>query len=118
MSIIDFRDARPIYEQIASYYESLILKGILQEDEQMPSVRSLSMELSTNPNTVQKAYSQMEADGYVYSVKGRGSFVKGADDLRDNKLKEIKKEILTLLKEAAELGIDTKKLSEDIKTAL
>ena len=53
MNFIDYQDSRPIYEQIADRYKLLILKGVLAPDEQMPSVRKLAMELSTNPNTVQ-----------------------------------------------------------------
>ena len=80
--LINYQDSRPIYEQIVDRYRHLILMGALAPDEQMPSVRSLAMELSTNPNTVQKAYAELERQGYLYSVKGRGSFVCHADDLR------------------------------------
>ena len=69
MKIIDYQDSRPIYEQIAESFKMQILKGILQADDQMPSVRSLAMELSTNPNTVQKAYTELEREGFIYTVK-------------------------------------------------
>ena len=106
MTIIDYRDARPIYEQISSYYKGLILRGILEEDEQMPSVRSLAMELSTNPNTVQKAYTELEREGYLYSVKGRGNFVKNNDTLRERQKEAIKKRMRTIRKEAADMSLD------------
>ena len=76
MQIINFQDSRPIYEQIVEYYKHLILIGAMESDEQMPSVRTLAMDLATNPNTVQKAYAQLEREGFIYTVKGRGNFVK------------------------------------------
>ena len=75
MTWINYQDSRPIYEQIADQYKVLILKGVLPPDEQMPSVRKLAMELSTNPNTVQRAYMELERQGFLYSVRGRGSVV-------------------------------------------
>ena len=66
---------QPIYEQIVEKFKLLILKGALTQDEKMPSVRNLAMELSINPNTIQRAYAELEAEGYTYSVPGKGSFV-------------------------------------------
>ena len=74
MIVIDYKDTRPIYEQIVERFKTLILKGAMQSDEQMPSVRNLAMELSINPNTIQKAYAELERQGFIYTVKGRGSF--------------------------------------------
>ena len=70
MIIIDYKDTRPIYEQIVDKFKTLILHGVLQADEQMPSVRSLAMELSINPNTIQKAYAELERQGYIYQGQG------------------------------------------------
>ncbi len=113
MAIIDYRDARPIYEQIASYYKGLILRGILEEDEQMPSVRNLSMELSTNPNTVQKAYTELERAGYLYAVKGRGNFVKNNGKLIEQRRKELLSRMKALRREAEELSLDADQLWRD-----
>ena len=60
MIVIDYKDTRPIYEQVVERFKTLILKGAMQSDEQMPSVRNLAMELSINPNTIQKAYAELE----------------------------------------------------------
>ena len=79
---LDYRDSRSIHQQIADGFRELIVKEILKPDEQMPSVRELSVSLTVNPNTVQKAYKQMELDGYIYSVKGKGSFVSSAKEVR------------------------------------
>lgn len=107
---IDYRDSRPIYEQIVDYFRKLIFKGILAPEEQLPSVRSLAMELSTNPNTVQKAYQELERQGYTFSVKGRGSFVLFDERMRQNRIEELKKEIDAVRQEAADLGITMEEL--------
>ena len=105
MIIIDYKDTRPIYEQVAEKFKVLILKGAMQADEQMPSVRSLEMELSINPNTIQKAYAQLERDGFIYTVKGRGNFIAGTEKLLEEKRKSCLDEILKLVKEALEYGV-------------
>ncbi|RKM62714.1 MULTISPECIES: GntR family transcriptional regulator [unclassified Butyrivibrio] len=118
MKIIDYQDSRPIYEQIAESFKMQILKGILQADDQMPSVRSLAMELSTNPNTVQKAYTELEREGFIYTVKGRGNFVKGDALLKDNKKVELIEEIAGLFKEAEEIGITFDEIINEVKMYL
>ncbi|SKB58941.1 GntR family transcriptional regulator [Lachnospiraceae bacterium] len=110
MTPIDFQNPRPIYEQICEYYKSMILRGILQPDEQMPSVRSLAVELGTNPNTIQKAYAELERQGFLYAVKGRGNFVRGNTDLMENKKEELIGRMCAILKEGREIGIEEKEL--------
>ena len=74
MIVLDYQDRRPLYEQVSQKLRQMIEKGILARDQQLPSVRSLAMELSINPNTIQRAYESLEAEGYLYSVPGKGSF--------------------------------------------
>ena len=80
MIVLDYRDSRPLYEQVAERLRELMFKGALPQDAQLPSVRSLATELSINPNTIQRAYTELERQGYIYSIKGKGSFV--ADNSR------------------------------------
>ena len=115
MNFIDYQDSRPIYEQIADRYKLLILKGVLAPDEQMPSVRKLAMELSTNPNTVQKAYMELERTGYIYTVKGRGNFVRADEGLLLMKKKELAQELRGIFRKAREIGIDIDELIEEAK---
>lgn len=115
MKLIDYQDSRPIYEQIVENFKFQIYKGILQADDQMPSVRSLAIELSTNPNTVQKAYAELERQGFIYTVKGRGNFVKGNDTLKDSKKEELIISVIELLKEADDIGIPMDELMSEIK---
>ena len=77
MFSIDYRSRTPIYRQIIDNVENLAARGVLQPDGQLPSVRSLAVELSINPNTIAKAYSELEAKGIIYSLPGRGSFLCG-----------------------------------------
>ena len=72
---VDTRDRKPIYEQLTDNIKQLVLRGILKPDEQLPSVRALAIELAINPNTIQKAYAELERLGISYSIPGRGSFV-------------------------------------------
>lgn len=113
MNWINYQDSRPIYEQITERYKVLILKGILAPDEQMPSVRKLAMELSTNPNTVQRAYMELERQGFLYSVRGRGSFVRGGSDLHAQKRAELAGRLAAIFKEAEDLGIDPAQLLKE-----
>ena len=71
---LDYRDARPIYEQVRDNLRRLMVSGAIQEGEKLPSVRSLASNLAINPNTIQRAYESLEAEGYVYSIPGKGSF--------------------------------------------
>jgi GntR family transcriptional regulator len=111
---IDYQDSRPIYEQIAEKYKTLILKGALLPDEKMPSVRQLSMQLSANPNTVQRAYSELERQGFIYTVKGKGNFVRGDSFLREERLRELRQALLDLIAEAGEVGISPEELFRGI----
>ena len=115
MNLIDYQDSRPIYEQIVENFKMQMYKGILQEGDQMPSVRSLAVELSTNPNTVQKAYAELERQGFIYTVKGRGNFVKGNELLVEDKKKELIDKIVELFNEANEIGLSIDELVEEIK---
>ena len=97
MIVIDSRDKRAIYEQVMDRLSDLMLIGALEPGDKLPSVRSLAVELSINPNTIQKAYIELERQGYVYSVKGVGSFVADMDVIKENKKSIIYKELEELV---------------------
>lgn len=75
MVYLNYRDTRPIYTQIADNFRSQIRAGVLAPGDKLPSVRELASELAINPNTIQRAYRELEADGWIASVSGKGSFV-------------------------------------------
>ena len=89
MIILDYNDKRPIYEQIVDKMQRLIVGGALEPDEKLPSVRSLAVELSINPNTIQRAYSELERSGFIYSVKGRGNFVRADEHLKEKQQRKL-----------------------------
>lgn len=115
MIIIDYRDHRPIYEQIVERFKELILKGVLEPDSQLPSVRNLAMDLSINPNTIQRAYAELERQGYIYSVKGKGNFIAENGRLLQEKCNEILHDIDILVKEAKNMGITQEKIISRVK---
>lgn len=105
MISIDYQSKLPLYEQIAQRFQTLILKGVLPPDAQMPSVRTLAVELSINPNTIQKAYSLLEQQGYIYPVKGRGNFVSDSSSLIQQEKESLLEDIRQLIEEGKELGV-------------
>ena len=113
---LDMRSRKPIYEQLVDKLKELIINDILKTDEQLPSVRTLAQELTINPNTIQKAYRELEVQGFIYSVKGKGSFVNPIDIKKDTeKMKSVKKELGKLILEALYLGIPAGDLIKLIK---
>jgi len=102
---LDVRSRKPIYEQLMDKIKEMILYGILKPDEQLPSVRTLSAQLTVNPNTIQKAYRELEREGYIYSQAGKGSFVSPTRQQPNNEqLAEMKERLLKLFAEAIYLG--------------
>lgn len=118
MIVIDYKDTRPIYEQIVERFRMLILKGVMREGEQMPSVRSLAMELSINPNTIQKAYAELERQGFIYTVKGRGNFVAADGNLMEERRQEYLQQIIALARELLEIGMTKEELLQGIASGL
>ena len=72
---LDYKLDKPLHEQIFQGIKDLIICGVMEKDEQLPSVRDLSVSLTVNPNTVQHAYKTLESEGFIYSIRGRGNYV-------------------------------------------
>ncbi|AGL03290.1 GntR family transcriptional regulator [Desulfoscipio gibsoniae] len=103
---LDLRSRHPIYEQLVERFKELIISEVLKTDEQLPSVRVLASQLTINPNTIQKAYREMERQGYIYSIPGKGNFV--ARVMREGnaeKLARLREELVKILSEAIYLGM-------------
>ena len=118
MISLDLKDKRPIYEQVMNKFKELMAMGILPENSQLPSVRTLACELSINPNTIQRAYAELERQGYIYSVKGRGSFVTECERLRDLRIDEVKEELINIVEEACSLGVNDEEIIKVVKRAI
>ncbi len=107
---LNYRDARPIYEQIKDGLRKLVLSDVIRQDEKLPSVRDLASQLAINPNTIQKAYRELEQEGFIYTVSGRGSFAAPLSGVRSKRQDELFKqfdqivtELFYLKKEPQEL---------------
>ena len=101
---INYQDKRPIYEQIVERFRQLIVKDILAPDEKIPSVRNLAIDLSINPNTIQKAYQELERQGFIYTVKGRGNFVCAKDRWMAEESGEMMQRFRHCVRELSALG--------------
>lgn len=109
---VDLKSRTPIYEQLVENISRMVLFGVLSPNESMPSVRQLASELGINPNTIQKAYAELERRGIIYSSPGRGSFV--SDDvsaLTEKRSLELKESLRSILSEAKNLGIKREDVS-------
>ena len=108
---LDYKDSRSLHVQIQEGIKTLIVNKVLGAHEQLPSVRELSVELTVNPNTVQKAYKELEGEGYVYSVKGKGNFVAPVSFAKDDeKIDKLYEEMETIVKSLMYLGERSEKI--------
>ncbi len=101
---LDYKNDRPLHEQISNGLKELIVSGILKCDEQLPSVRELSLELTVNPNTVQRAYKSLESEGIVYSVRGKGNFVAEAKSVNKSVINSLYDTLMCTVRELSYLG--------------
>ena len=105
MLTLNYRDSRPIYQQIKDGLRKLILTGAIGGDEKLPSVRSLAMELAINPNTIQRAYAELENEGVIYSVAGKGSFAAPRHEAATARKEELFGQLSAIVSELRELGV-------------
>lgn len=115
---IDNNSSRAIYEQIYDEMARLILSKALKPDEQLPSVRELAALLKINPNTIQKSYKYLELDNYIYTVKGKGNFVKDANELRSIHTKNMEGQLENAIKSLKEFGLKDDNVIELVKKIL
>jgi GntR family transcriptional regulator len=102
---INYRDSRPIYEQIKDGLKTLMLAGAIAKDEKLPSVRDMAVKMSINPNTIQRAYRELEAEGFIYSVSGKGSFASGRSDLDEKKRAELDGKLKEVIERLLQMGV-------------
>lgn len=104
---LDLKSRKTIYEQVVDNLKELMIAGVLKPEEKLPSVRELSKVLTVNPNTIQKAYRELESQGYIYTVTGLGTFVAATKEnsINPDLLKEIKERIRNDIRELFFLGL-------------
>ena len=103
---INYRDRRPIFEQVKDGFRNLIISGVLKEGERMPSVRDLASSLAINPNTIQRAYRELESEGYICSVPGKGSFVSQRDEAAKRRRAELLSKMAETVRELRHTGLN------------
>ena len=112
---LNYRDARPIYEQVKDGLRHLVVTGALQAGDKLPSVRALASSLAINPNTIQRAYEALEAEGYVSSVPGKGSFAAPHTGVDRGRREELLAVFDQTAAELLFLGVDGRVLWERIR---
>ena len=115
MMHLNYRDARPIYTQIVDNFRNQVLTGILQKGDRLPSVRELASQLAINPNTIQRAYRELEMDGWIATVPGKGCFVCGQPEESQQEQKEMLKTFDQLVVTLKKQGIGTEELIRRIQ---
>jgi GntR family transcriptional regulator len=113
---LDFKDRRPIYEQIKEKLKFLIIGGAMKEGEKIPSVRELAVSMAINPNTIQKAYKELESEGYIYSVTAKGYFVTPRESTDVGKNSELLAKFSDTVRELMYLGKTKNELSDIINS--
>ena len=111
---LNYRDTRPIYEQIKDGLRKLVVSGVIRQDEKLPSVRELASQLAINPNTIQKAYRELEQEGCIYTVAGKGSFAAPLSDISSSRQTALFKQFDGAVTELVYLGRKPDELKERI----
>lgn len=115
---IDLRSPKPIYEQIRDNIKHLIITGALKQDEKLPSIRELAQSTSINPNTIQKAMRELETEGFIYTVPGRGSFVSPRpENINTERIGELYRLLKDIITELIFLGAKESEIIEYIRSA-
>ena len=112
---LNYRDSKPIYEQIREGLRRLVITGVIAKDEKLPSVRELASELAINPNTIQRAYRELESEGYIYTVPGKGSFAAEQSDVRGRRNEELLQKFDEIVRELLYLSEDKEVLKKRIE---
>lgn len=111
---LDHRDARPIYEQVRDGLRDLIVAGAIEPGEKLPSVRALAGELAINPNTIQRAYTALEDEGYLITERGRGVFAADGGGGEERK-RELLEKLDALIGELLFLGVSVRELVQRVE---
>lgn len=115
---LDMQNRKPIYEQLKEQILRLTMLGILSADEKLPSVRSLARDVGINPNTVQKAYQELERDGIIYTVGGKGSFVAGDDESVHHRREKALDAVSASVKQACNSGCSEEEIIERVRESI
>lgn len=112
---LNYRDARPIYEQVKDGFRRLLLSGAIREGDRLPSVRELSAQLAVNPNTIQRAYREMEAEGIVYTAQARGTFAASPEALRREQVNALMASLRETAAQLAAMGVSREEIIHELE---
>ena len=112
---LNYRDPRPIYEQVKDGIRKLAYSGVLGPDEKLPSVRELAMKLAINPNTISRAYKELEQEGFLYTVTGKGTFINQEYDLNDSRKEELWQQFEKAAKGLLELSVSADEMNVRVR---
>ena len=113
--LIDSKSGVPIYDQIATQIKEQILDGSIVPDEKLPSIRELAQQLAINPNTIQRAYRELELTGYIYSVAGKGNFAAEKHEVDESRRAALLAQLAETVKELRFLGVGDAEIAECLK---
>lgn len=111
---ISYKDPRPIYKQVKDGLRRLVVTGCMPPGEKLPSVRELATQLAANPNTIMRAYQELESEGYIYSIAGKGSFAAEKSDVRDARKSGLLVAFRDAVEELCYLGLPSAELVREI----
>lgn len=114
---LNFRDAKPIYEQVKDGIRHLVVTNAFAANDKLPSVRELASRLAINPNTIARAYQELEQEGYIYTVSGKGTFVSGSEDIQNHRTDELMESLDEIVQELAFLAVPKEELVERVEKA-
>ena len=111
---LNFRDSKPIYEQVEDGIRKLVVNKLIAADEKLPSVRELASKYALNPNTISRAYRELEEQGYIYTLNGKGTFVAANEKVNDMRKEELLQQFDELVKELSFLMVPAEQLVERV----
>lgn len=111
---LNYRDTRPFYQQIKDNVRQLVVSGALKKDEKLPSVRDMAASLAINPNTIQRAYRELESEGYIYTLSGKGTFVAEVDHSNQFRQQELLPQFDKIMSELLYLSMPVNDLTNRI----
>ena len=119
MFTIDYKSRLPLYEQLVESIKARTLSGVLNGDDPLPSVRQLSAQLGINPNTVQKAYTLLEQQGIIYTVPGKGNFIRpDTETLKQRKIQDLLQTMTDTARQLQQLGVSADEIQIHLASAL
>ncbi len=113
---LNYRDPRPIYEQVKDGIRKLAYSGMIGPDEKLPSVRELASRLAINPNTISRAYKELEQEGFLYTLIGKGTFINQEFDMNDRRKGELFQQFDKVVKELLESSVSAEELKQRVDT--